>query len=237
MDLYVRSVTALRSWPDADRAILASAQRCGWSQWLREEQFLCWCVDIYNSSLFDSNLTSDPVCALWCLHVHVQGGAASIITRGCFYYDYTFSIWYVWIALICSCVKWFSSVEIVFDNSDNRFPTGHEEVIIRRTIGLKKDEYSLDRKSASKADVMNLLESAGFSKSNPYYIVPQGRVGLDSDWNGGGTEALIDYCAYKCQRPWATCSAQGGCWHQSLRAKTCRIPSYNGRDGCETVKN
>ncbi|KAF8648124.1 hypothetical protein AX16_006389 [Volvariella volvacea WC 439] len=67
-------------------------------------------------------------------------------------------------------------VEIVFDNSDNRFPTGHDEVILRRTIGLKKDEYSLDRKSASKADVMNLLESAGFSKSNPYYIVPQGRI-------------------------------------------------------------
>jgi len=67
-------------------------------------------------------------------------------------------------------------VEIVFDNSDHRFPTGKEEVIIRRTIGLKKDEYSLDKKSSSKADVMNLLESAGFSKSNPYYIVPQGRV-------------------------------------------------------------
>ena len=69
-----------------------------------------------------------------------------------------------------------SPVEIVFDNSDNRFPTGRDEVILRRTIGLKKDEYSLDKKSASKADVMNLLESAGFSKSNPYYIVPQGRV-------------------------------------------------------------
>lgn len=67
-------------------------------------------------------------------------------------------------------------MEIVFDNSDNRFPTGREDVIIRRTIGLKKDEYSLDKKTASKADVMNLLESAGFSKSNPYYIVPQGRV-------------------------------------------------------------
>ncbi|KDQ11977.1 hypothetical protein BOTBODRAFT_113479 [Botryobasidium botryosum FD-172 SS1] len=67
-------------------------------------------------------------------------------------------------------------VEIVFDNSDNRFPTGKEEVVLRRTIGLKKDEYSLDKKSASKADVMNLLESAGFSKSNPYYIVPQGRI-------------------------------------------------------------
>lgn len=68
-------------------------------------------------------------------------------------------------------------VEIVFDNSDHRFPTGNQEVVVRRTIGLKKDEYSLDKKSASKADVMNLLESAGFSKSNPYYIVPQGRVG------------------------------------------------------------
>ena len=67
-------------------------------------------------------------------------------------------------------------VEIIFDNSDDRFPTGKPEVILRRTIGLKKDEYSLDRKNATKADVMNLLESAGFSRSNPYYIVPQGRV-------------------------------------------------------------
>ncbi|EGX51877.1 hypothetical protein AOL_s00043g611 [Orbilia oligospora ATCC 24927] len=67
-------------------------------------------------------------------------------------------------------------VEVIFDNSDERFLTGKDEVIIRRTIGLKKDEYSLDRKSATKTDVMNLLESAGFSRSNPYYIVPQGRV-------------------------------------------------------------
>ena len=67
-------------------------------------------------------------------------------------------------------------VEIIFDNSDDRFPTGKSELILRRTIGMKKDEYSLDRKNATKADVMNLLESAGFSRSNPYYIVPQGRV-------------------------------------------------------------
>ncbi|KAF9432395.1 Structural maintenance of chromosomes protein 3 [Entomortierella beljakovae] len=67
-------------------------------------------------------------------------------------------------------------VEIIFDNSDNRFPTGRDELVMRRTIGLKKDEYSLDKKSATKADVMNMLESAGFSRSNPYYIVPQGRI-------------------------------------------------------------
>ncbi|KZV98325.1 RecF/RecN/SMC protein [Exidia glandulosa HHB12029] len=67
-------------------------------------------------------------------------------------------------------------VEIVFDNGDGRFPTGRDELVLRRTIGLKKDEYSLDRKSYSRADVMNMLESAGFSRSNPYYIVPQGRI-------------------------------------------------------------
>ncbi|KAJ5172388.1 Chromosome segregation protein SudA [Penicillium capsulatum] len=67
-------------------------------------------------------------------------------------------------------------VEIIFDNSDDRFPTGKPEVVLRRTIGTKKDEYTLDRKNATKNDVMNLLESAGFSRSNPYYIVPQGRV-------------------------------------------------------------
>ncbi|WVO12564.1 hypothetical protein L204_100168 [Cryptococcus depauperatus] len=67
-------------------------------------------------------------------------------------------------------------VEVVFDNSDGRFPTGKPELVLRRTIGLKKDEYSLDRKSASKSEVDQLLESAGFSKANPYYIVPQGRI-------------------------------------------------------------
>ncbi|KAI9341941.1 putative chromosome segregation protein SudA [Obelidium mucronatum] len=67
-------------------------------------------------------------------------------------------------------------VEIIFENSDARFPTGRDEVVLRRTIGLKKDEYSLDRKTVTKTDVMNLLESAGFSRSNPYYIVPQGRI-------------------------------------------------------------
>ncbi|KAL5530813.1 SMC3 [Sanghuangporus sanghuang] len=67
-------------------------------------------------------------------------------------------------------------VEIVFTNQPPRFPTPNPTVTIRRTIGLKKDEYTLDKKSASKADVMSLLESAGFSRSNPYYIVPQGRI-------------------------------------------------------------
>eukprot|EP00126_Sphaerothecum_destruens_P014216 Sdes_comp24473_c0_seq1m22383 len=62
-------------------------------------------------------------------------------------------------------------VEIIFDNSDSRIPIDRDEIALRRTIGLKKDEYFLDSKHVQKSDVMNLLESAGFSRSNPYYIV------------------------------------------------------------------
>ncbi|KAK9926388.1 hypothetical protein M0R45_023621 [Rubus argutus] len=67
-------------------------------------------------------------------------------------------------------------VEIVFDNSDNRIPVDKEEVRLRRTIGMKKDEYFLDGKHITKTEVMNLLESAGFSRSNPYYVVQQGKI-------------------------------------------------------------
>jgi structural maintenance of chromosome 3 (chondroitin sulfate proteoglycan 6) len=67
-------------------------------------------------------------------------------------------------------------VEIIFDNSDNRFSGEADEVVIRRTVGLKKDEFFLNRKRVQKSEIANLLESAGFSKSNPYYIVQQGKV-------------------------------------------------------------
>jgi len=67
-------------------------------------------------------------------------------------------------------------VEIVFDNSDRRMPLDRDEVHIRRTIAAKKDDYTLDGKVATRAEVFKLLESCGFAKSNPYYIVQQGKV-------------------------------------------------------------
>lgn len=42
--------------------------------------------------------------------------------------------------------------------------------------GLKNDDYFLDGKHVNKSDVMNLLESSGFSRSNPYYIVQRGKI-------------------------------------------------------------
>ncbi|KAJ4352179.1 Structural maintenance of chromosomes protein 3 [Didymosphaeria variabile] len=67
-------------------------------------------------------------------------------------------------------------VEVVFDNSDGRFHNSKDEFTLRRTIGLKKDEFSMDRKNATRREVNEMLEAAGLSRSNPFYIVPQGRV-------------------------------------------------------------
>lgn len=53
-----------------------------------------------------------------------------------------------------------------------------DEIVLRRVIGAKKDQYFLNKKMVPRSDVMNLLESAGFSRSNPYYIVKQGKVRL-----------------------------------------------------------
>lgn len=98
------------------------------------------------------------------------------------------------------------TVEIGLGNTDNRFPTGNNELLLRGAIGWNKDEHSLDKKGASKADVTNLLESAGFSKSNPYYIVPQGRVcvpllSIHHVCILTGVSYALDHRPDQCERP------------------------------------
>jgi structural maintenance of chromosome 3 (chondroitin sulfate proteoglycan 6) len=51
-------------------------------------------------------------------------------------------------------------------------------VRIRRTIGLKKDQFLINDQPYSNVDFQNLLESAGLSRSNPYYIVEQGKIAM-----------------------------------------------------------
>ncbi|GMT17480.1 hypothetical protein PFISCL1PPCAC_8777, partial [Pristionchus fissidentatus] len=68
-------------------------------------------------------------------------------------------------------------VEIVFDNGDRRIVANDsDEVRVSRQIGNKKDQYYIDNKTSTRSDVVNLMESAGFSRSNPYYIVKQGKI-------------------------------------------------------------
>lgn len=76
-----------------------------------------------------------------------------------------------------------ASVEIVFHDPDHRIilpsgvaPRSNDEVLVRRTVGLKKDDYQLNDRNVTKGDVVRMLESAGFSMNNPYNIVPQGRI-------------------------------------------------------------
>ncbi|KHN73340.1 Structural maintenance of chromosomes protein 3, partial [Toxocara canis] len=68
-------------------------------------------------------------------------------------------------------------VEIVFDNTDRRIvAVDANEVRVGRQVSFKKDQYFIDSKIVSRSDVVNLMESAGFSRSNPYYIVKQGKI-------------------------------------------------------------
>ncbi|CAO4369584.1 unnamed protein product [Caenorhabditis nigoni] len=68
-------------------------------------------------------------------------------------------------------------VEITFDNSERRLMAfDNSEVKIVRQVGKKKDQYYIDNKMVPRAEVVNLMESAGFSRSNPYYIVKQGKI-------------------------------------------------------------
>ena len=68
-------------------------------------------------------------------------------------------------------------VEIIFNNVDRRIPINKDEISIRRSIGAKKDQLFLDSKLvANKTEIVSILETAGFSRSNPYYIVKQGQI-------------------------------------------------------------
>jgi len=67
-------------------------------------------------------------------------------------------------------------VEVVFDNSDQRLPVDRDEVRLRRTITAARDDFAVDRRHVTRAEVQNMLESAGFSRANPYYVVQQGKI-------------------------------------------------------------
>lgn len=72
-----------------------------------------------------------------------------------------------------------ANVTITLDNSDGRLPVEGSSVTVGRTVGLKKDEFFLGGKSVKKADIQSILESAGFSRSNPYYIIAQVRFDVE----------------------------------------------------------
>ncbi|KAE9553152.1 hypothetical protein FO519_003631 [Halicephalobus sp. NKZ332] len=70
-----------------------------------------------------------------------------------------------------------ASIEIVFDNSDRRLAAfDSNEFVISRQVSAKKDQYFIDGRMSTRAEISSLMEAAGFSRSNPYYIVKQGKI-------------------------------------------------------------
>uniref|UniRef100_A0AC35F533 Structural maintenance of chromosomes protein n=1 Tax=Panagrolaimus sp. PS1159 TaxID=55785 RepID=A0AC35F533_9BILA len=70
-----------------------------------------------------------------------------------------------------------ATVELIFDNSDKRLSAFEgNEFSISRTVSAKKDQYFIDGHIVTRGEITNLMESAGFSRSNPYYIVKQGKI-------------------------------------------------------------
>ena len=58
-------------------------------------------------------------------------------------------------------------VEITLDNSERRMPIDKDEVVIRRTIGLKKDEYFIERKHCSKNEARRAAGTRGDARATP----------------------------------------------------------------------
>lgn len=70
-------------------------------------------------------------------------------------------------------------VEVVLENRGGRLPKDlGEEVVLRRCIGAKKDEYFVNRKRVAKKEVESLLEHAGVQSTSKgaTYAVRQGSV-------------------------------------------------------------
>ncbi len=72
--------------------------------------------------------------------------------------------------------------EIVFDNSDKRMVGPARvtskgpgaDVVIKRTVGAKKDEFFLNGKHSTRLVIRNILEACGLSSE--HFIVAQGKV-------------------------------------------------------------
>lgn len=75
-----------------------------------------------------------------------------------------------------------ASVELLIDNSSRRFPNFGLEVRLKRVIsmkpgGLRADEWFIEDKRVTRAQMSAVLEGAGFT-GNSFFIVPQGQVSL-----------------------------------------------------------
>ncbi len=70
------------------------------------------------------------------------------------------------------------SVELVIENKLRRFPIDKDFIKITKIYYINEniDEILINDKRFLKSDFNNLLESGGFCRQNPYYIIQQGKI-------------------------------------------------------------
>ena len=57
------------------------------------------------------------------------------------------------------------TIKVVFDNSDGRMTVDGDEVVLRRTVGLKKDEFFLNRKRVTKSEVSTTVSPNSLTRA------------------------------------------------------------------------
>lgn len=119
-----------------------------------------------------------------------------------------------------------ASVEIVFCNVDLGLP-GRREVVVKRSIGIRKDEYMVDERVVSREEVVGLFQNAGFAVDNPYFIVMQGKITELAMLSERGRHELIKNAAgaskYENDREASICSLE------ETKHTECRIESLLDR--------
>ena len=77
------------------------------------------------------------------------------------------------------------SVELVIENKLRRFPVDKDFVKISKFYHVNQniEEILINDKKILKSDFKNLLESVGFCRQNPYYIIQQGKINTFIDMN------------------------------------------------------
>ncbi|KAI5187588.1 structural maintenance of chromosome 3 (chondroitin sulfate proteoglycan 6) [Nematocida homosporus] len=83
-----------------------------------------------------------------------------------------------------------SYVEIEFENKDRVFPGG-DQVVIRRSVTQKTEEYTVDGRIVSREEMISLFESAGMTQAMPYHSVEQGKIGELAQMSGEERMALV----------------------------------------------
>jgi len=74
-------------------------------------------------------------------------------------------------------------IEIHFDNKKRQLPIEKDEVIVRRSFNLHKDEFFIDRKHTTRNDVRVMFDSIGLSLKQGLFIIKQGKVKEVSEMN------------------------------------------------------